>query len=311
MKTRHVLVLCFCVAILSSAFGQPAAPAADRLDTASIERLTGAKGMLSEKEGVFKIGLPRSDLSVTVAGVRMSVPMGLGCWASFIGTADACMVMGDLVLQEDQVNPVMSAALDSGLDVTALHNHFMWDSPRVMFMHISGMGGEEKLAGAVGKVFAKIRETMGGKGETPRAGIDASKSTVDGKKIEDVLGVKGDAQPGGIYKVVIGRTIKMHGHDVGNMMGINTWASFAGSDDKAVCDGDFVMTEQELQPVLKALRAAGINVVAIHNHMTMDEPRAMFLHFWGLGSTTDLAKGLKSALDAQAAAPAKGAMEMK
>ena len=134
--------------------------------------------------------------------------------------------------------------------------------------------------------------------------IDASKSAIDGKKIEEILGHKGDGQPGGVFKVTIGRTIKMHDHEVGNMMGINTWASFAGSDDQAVCDGDFVMTEQELQPVLKALRGAGINIVAIHNHMTFEQPRAMFLHFWGIGSTTDLAKGLEAALDAQNAAGA-------
>jgi len=270
------------------------------LDTAMIEQLTGAKGTWDEQEGVFKVGLPRGDITATVAGVKMSVPMGLGGWAAFKKMGNTCMVMGDNVLLEDQVNPVMSAALESGLDVTALHNHFLWDSPRIMFMHIGGMGDEAKLAEAVGKVFAKIRETSGGKGQTPRADIDASKSTINGKRIEEVLGHKGDAQPGGAFKVVIGRTIKMHGYDVGNAMGINTWASFAGSDDKAVVDGDFVMTEQELQPVLKALRGAGINIVAIHNHMTFEQPRAMFLHFWGVGSAADLARGLKAALDAQA-----------
>jgi len=271
-----------------------------KLDTAGIEQLTGAKGTWSEEEGVFKVSLPRGDIAATVAGVKMSVPMGLGGWASFKKAGDQCMVMGDSVLLEDQVNPVMSVALDEGLEVTALHNHFMWDSPRVMFMHVGGMGDETRLARAVGKVFAKIRQTAGGKGETPKLDIDASKSVIDGRKIEDILGHKGDPQGGGVFKVTVGRTITMHGHEVGNMMGINTWASFAGSDDKAVVDGDFIMTEAELQPVLKTLRAAGINIVAIHNHMTFEQPRAMFLHFWGVGSTGDLARGIKRALDAQA-----------
>jgi hypothetical protein len=272
-----------------------------KLDTAKIEQLTGAKGTWNEAEGVFKVALPRGDIAATVAGVKMSVPMGLGGWAAFKACEHGAMVMGDNVLLEDQVNPVMSVALENGLEVTALHNHFLWDSPRVMFMHIGGMGDPDKLGAAVGKVFAKIKETAGGKGEAPKADIDATKSTLDGGKIETILGHKGEALPGGVYKVTIGRTIRMHDHEVGNGMGINTWAAFAGSDEKAVCDGDFVMTEAELQPVLKALRGANINVVAIHNHMTFERPRAMFLHFWGVGSTSELAKGLKSALDAQAA----------
>lgn len=301
------------VILAAWALAQPeelAATAGAKLDTAAIEQLTGAKGVWSEQEGVFKVGLPRGDIAPTVAGVKMSVPMGLGAWAAFMKVRESCMVMGDMVLQEDQVNSVMSAALDNGLDVTALHNHFMWDSPRVMFMHIGGMGDEAKLARAVGKVFAKIKETAGGKGQTPHLEIDAARSTLDSSKIEDAIGHKGEAQAGGVFKVTIGRNISMHGRQVGNMMGINTWASFAGSDEQGLADGDFVMTEAELQPVLKALRGAGINIVAIHNHMTFEQPRAMFLHFWGVGRPVDLAKGIKSALDAQAAVkPAAGEMK--
>ncbi len=304
--TRVALSLCGVVLLSTQVYGQPA-----KLDTARIEQLTGAKGTFDEKEGVFKVGLPRGDITATVAGVKMSVPMGLGGWAAFKKVGDQCMVMGDNVMLEDQVNSVMSVALDNGLEVTALHNHFLWDAPRIMFMHIGGMGEEEKLAAAVGKVFAEIRRTAGGKGQTPRLEIDTSQSAIEGKKIEDILGHKGEPQSGGIFKVTIGRTITMHGYEVGNMMGVNTWASFAGTDDKAVVDGDFVMTEAELQPVLKALRGAGINIVAIHNHMTFEQPRAMFLHFWGVGSTTDLAQGLKAALNAQAAVKAAPAKEMK
>ncbi len=307
MKMRRMVVIVVAAATCAALGGLRASaqtPTKDRpgkLDTARIEQLTGVKGTWTESEGVFKVGLPRNDIAATVAGVKMSVPMGLGCWAAFQACEHGVMVMGDNVLQEDQVNPVMSVALDNGLEVTALHNHFLWDSPRIMFMHISSMGDEEMLAAAVGKVFAKIRETAGGKGTAPKADIDASKSTLDGKKIEEVLGQKGEALAGGVFKVTIGRTISMYGHEVGNLMGINTWASFAGSDEKAICDGDFVMTEAELQPVLKALRGAGINIVAIHNHMTFEQPRAIFLHFWGVGPAAGLAKGLKAALVAQSA----------
>lgn len=268
------------------------------LDTAAIERLTGTKGEFNDKEEVFTVRAPRTDLDVRVAGAQLTPPLGLTSWAAFQRTGDQTMVMGDMVLLEDQVNPVMSVALENGLTVTALHNHFMWDAPRVMFMHIGGMGDEATLAGAVGKIFAAITTTSGGKGSVPRADIRPSQTSLDPKIIEDILGVQGQ-MASGVYKVTVGRTTKMNGHVVGTAMGVNTWAAFAGSDAQAVVDGDFAMLEPELQPVLKALRSAGINVVAIHNHMTLESPRIVFLHYWGIGTTRDLAKGLKAALDTQ------------
>jgi hypothetical protein len=264
-----------------------------------IEELTQAKGAFDKAENVFKVSFPRSDIQTTAAGVKLTPPMGLTVWAAFKLIGDHTMVMGDMVLLEDQVNPVMSAALDNGLEVTALHNHFFWDTPKVMFMHIGGMGNPETLAAAVGKVFAKIRETSGGKGEKPYLETDPSKTTLDPAKIENILGLKAQFAQG-VYKFTVGRTTMMGGHEMGNAMGVNTWAAFIGSDDKALVDGDFAMLESEVQPVLKALRSHGINVVAIHNHMTMESPRIIFLHFWGIGSATDLAQGLKSALDVQA-----------
>jgi hypothetical protein len=269
-----------------------------KLDTAKIEQLTGVKGELNEKEGVYTVRVPRTDLQVITAGVKMNPAMGLTSYAAFMKAGAKTMIMGDTTLTEDQVNPVMSAALDNGLDVTALHNHFFWDSPKVMFMHIGGMGDEEKLASAVGKVFAKIKETSGGKGQIPKADLDPVKTSLDPKSIEGIMGMKGQ-MGNGVYKITLGRTTKMGNIQVGNAMGINTWAAFVGSDQQAVVDGDFVMAEKELQTVLKALRGAGINIVAIHNHTEMESPRIVFLHYWGVGSTTDLAKGLKAALDTQ------------
>ena len=271
------------------------AAAAPALNSAQIEQLTGAKGKLDEKEGVFKVSVPRADLKVVAAGVHLTPPMGLTTWAAFTKSGEHTMVMGDLCLTEDQVNPVMSTALDNGLEVTALHNHFFWDSPKIMFMHIGGMGDEAKLAAAVGKVFAKIKDTAGGKGEVPKADLDPAKTSLDAAKIDAALGTKGELA-NGVYKVTIGRTTKMDGHAVGKTMGVNTWAAFAGSDEQAVVDGDFAMLESELQGVLKALRGSNINVVAIHQHMTGEQPRVMFLHYWGIGRTTDLATGLKAAL---------------
>ena len=289
-------VLAACTLAASGAAWAAPDKAATAFDTAAIEELTGAKGALDAKEGVFKVSLPRGDIKATAGGVRMTPPLGLTAWAAFTKAGKHTMVMGDIVLLEDQVNPVMSAALDNGLEVTALHNHFFWDTPKVMFMHVGGMGEEKVLAGAVGKVFARLKETAGGKGEVLTADIDPAKTSLTPAKVEAVLVYKGDLKDG-VYKVVIGRTTKMGGHTVGKAMGVNTWAAFAGSDDKAVVDGDFAMLESEVQAVLKALRGGGIDVVAIHNHMTNENPRIVFLHFWGVGPTENLAKTIKAALD--------------
>src|SRR5205085_750318 len=140
--------------------------------------------------------------------------------------------------------------------------------------------------------------TSGGKGEVLKADLDPARTSLDPKKIEAILGAAGELKDG-VYKVTIGRTARMHGTEIGNAMGVNTWAAFVGSDEKAVVDGDFAMLEAELQRVLKALRGAGIDIVAIHQHMTGEEPRILFLHFWGVGRTEDLAKGIRAALDTQ------------
>ena len=293
---RALLVLAGTAAL--GGFADAHGARAASLDTAKVEQLTGAKGTLDEKAGVFKVSVARSDLAVTIAGVKMTPGLGLTSWAAFEPAGDQTMVMGDMVLQEDQVVPVMDAALNNGLEVTGLHNHFLSDSPKVMFMHIGGTGDQDALATAVGKVFATIQQTSGGKGRLPSASIDPAGSTLDAAVIDGILGAKG-TMSGGVYKAVVGRTTKMHGTEVGSTMGVNTWFAFAGSDQQAVVDGDFAMYEQELQPVLKALRKADIAVVAIHNHMTMEEPRVLFLHLWGVGPTRSLATGIKSALDVQ------------
>jgi hypothetical protein len=276
---------------------------AENLDTAKIEQIIGLKGTLNTNEGVFKVTAPRNDVKVSVDGWTMPPFMGLASWAAFTEQkADDVMVMGDTVLFQDEVNPVMSVALDNGLAVTALHNHFFYDEPKVYFMHISGAGDAGKLATAVRKVWDKIKEiraahpqlaaTFGG---TP---LPVTNS-ITGQTIEDILGVKGQAN-NGMFKVVIGRKTEMPcGCEMGKDMGVNTWAAFAGVDDNALVDGDFAVEESELQAVLKSLRQDGINIVAIHNHMTHESPRMLFLHYWGRGKTADLAGKLKRALDEQ------------
>ena len=273
------------------------AVAAD-LDTAGIERLTGLKGAMNDKEGVFKVSFPRKDIAAGIGGVKMIPDLGLTAWAAFTNTGDHTMVMGDIVVLENEVNPVMSAALDSGLEVTALHNHFLWESPRVMFMHIGGTGDETSLARAVGSVFGKLKDVMQSKPAVPMADIDPARTSFNTQQLEQILGTSGGLK-NGVYKVVFGRKATMGAHEIGSEMGVNTWAAFAGSEQVAVVDGDFAMLEDEVQSVLKALRAANINVVAIHNHMIGESPRYVFLHYWGIGPVANLAQGLKSALDTQ------------
>ena len=290
-------IIAIALTLVASTYVGSSWPAdAPGLDTAAIEQLTGAKGTYNEKEKVFKVSMPRSDLKLTIAGVKMIPAMGLTSWAAFTPTKEGVMVMGDTVLTEPQVAPVMTTALEHGLEVTALHNHFFYDSPKVMFMHIGGNGEQDKLARGVGAVFAKIKETSTSATARTAADIDPARTTLDQKKIEGIVGAKGDLKDG-VFKLTLGRTSHMHGSEVGNAMGVNTWAAFAGSDAQAVVDGDFVVLESELQAVLLALRHADIEVVAIHNHMTHEEPRMVFLHYWGIGSTEKLANGLKAALN--------------
>ena len=292
----RTLPIALALLLAAPALAGAAAPPAARPDGPRIEALTGARGAWDEKAGVFKVSVPRTDLGVTAAGVKLTPAMGLTSWAAFQRVGREDVVMGDMVVLEDQANPVMSAALDAGLEVTALHNHFLWETPRVMFMHVGGMGAESTLATAVGRVFAKISETSGGRGVTPAADLDPAHTTLDPARIDAILHEKG-ALAGGVYKVTVGRSTRMHGADMGSAMGVNTWAAFVGSDAQAAVDGDFAMLEPELQPVLKALRGAGINVVAIHQHMTGESPRIVFLHYWGVGPAEDLARGLRAALD--------------
>lgn len=292
---------------LSFAAAAPLAFAA--LDTARIDRLTGLKGVWNEAEKVHKVAQPRNDLPVTVDGWTMPPFMGLTSWAAFgEGGKSEVMIAGDLVLLEDEVNAVMTAALDAGLAVTALHNHFFFDQPKVYFMHIGGEGTVEQMAQGVRAALAKQREIRVAQPQPAKAfgtGFAPARNAITGAAIEAALGTKGQANSG-MFKVVIGREVTMPcGCRMTKEMGVNTWAAFAGTDDNAVVDGDFAVWEDELQPVLKSLRAEGINIVAIHHHMTHEQPRALFLHYWGRGGAESLARGLKKTLDVQNAVAAE------
>jgi uncharacterized protein DUF1259 len=291
---------CTALALLAAVIS-PAVRAADPpLDTAAIESITGLAGTMNKAENVFKVSKPRTDIKPQVDRWTLPPFMGITSYAAFMPTAGGTMVMGDTVLLEDEVNPAMSAALDAGLEVTALHNHYFFDQPKIYFMHIGGMGETTRMARAVKAVYDRVAQVRSVQASPATAfpGEIPATSSISAAPIEAVFGTK--SQGGnGMVKVVIGRKTTMHGVEVGNEMGVNTWAAFAGSDDDAVVDGDFAMLESELQTVLKTMRASGINILAIHQHMTGETPRIMFLHYWGKGKAVDLARAVKKAVDTQ------------
>jgi Domain of Unknown Function (DUF1259) len=272
------------------------------LDAATIQSITGLKGVLNPTEGTFRVAKARDDVPVSVEQNRLAPFMGLTSWATFLPHGkEGAMVMGDMVLFEDEVNPVMSAALNAGLEVTALHNHFFFDQPKVYFMHVGGQGPVAELARGIRAIF-DTEKGVRAKAPAPASSFGLgplpAQNAIEGEPIAQVFGQKGEAKDG-MYKVTVGRVVQMAGMDVGNSMGVNTWAAFAGTPEDALVVGDFAVWENELQAVLKTLRAANINIVAIHQHMTGESPRVIFLHYYGRGKALELAQGVKAALNAQ------------
>jgi hypothetical protein len=298
----NVLFAGFLGTLVATSGQQGALAQGGNLDTAAIEQAIGLKGQLIPEENVFKVTKPRTDVKITVDQWTMPPFMGLGSWAAFTPAHGGAMLMGDTVVFEDEVNPAMSAAFDAGLEVTALHNHFFFDEPKVFFMHIGGHGDAKALAGGMKKVYDKIAEIRAANPSPTRSfpGTIASPNSITAAPLEAALGVKGQSNQG-MFKIVIGRAASMNGVSLAKEMGINTWAAFGGTDAAAVVDGDFAMLENELQPVLRAMRKEGINIVAVHQHMSHEQPRYLFLHYWGKGEAVDLAQSLKRVLDAQAA----------
>ena len=276
------------------------ATAAPPFDTAKIAQIVGLEGKWDDTEGVYRITFPRADVSVSVDGWAMPPSMGLGTWAAFTkGGHTEAMLMGDTVLFEDEVNSVLSVALDNKLSVTALHNHFLFDNPKVYFMHIAGEGTAEELAGAIRKVYDEIKKVRVAapkvRSDFGHKPLPPEKSSVTAAPLNEIFAMQGEVKDG-MVKFTIGRPASMHGVKIDKDMGVNTWAAFAGSDDNAVVDGDFAVAEDELQPALKALRVGKINIVAIHSHMTHEQPRILFFHYWGRGRARDLAQAIEGAL---------------
>jgi hypothetical protein len=286
----------FCVAAAALSIGGTASGQDMPADYQQVLKTLGRQG--DYKANVLKVNIPRSDLSVTVAGVKTPTPFGFGGWVAMEkGTGGMNVLMGDLVLTQDEVNPVMSALLDNGIEVTALHNHFFWDEPRMFFMHVHGHGTPADLARELKPALDLIGKNSG-RSAAPAAAPAPPASGLDTAKIAQIVGVTGDLS-GAVYKITVGRddlkVVEM-GAPINARMGLNTWAAFVGTNEKAAIAGDVAMTAKEVTPVLKALRKNSIDVVSIHHHMIGTQPPIYFLHYWGTGNAATLAAGFKAAL---------------
>src|SRR6266404_1136523 len=271
-----------------ASLGAQAVPA----DYQEVLKIVGKSG--DYKQNVLKVNVPRNDLHVTIADYPVPTPFGFGGWFALTKGDDGTdVMMGDLVLLEDEVNPVMSALLDHGLEVTALHNHFFWGKPQVYFMHVHGHGKAVDLANEIKPALDLIGHA------TPSSSSAPAKSTLDTAAIAKIVGHEGE-QNGAVYKITLGRddlNVKEMGATINARMGLNTWAAFVGTDEEAAVAGDVAMLETEVTPTLKGLREHGLEVVAIHHHMTNSRPLVIFLHYWGRGPADKLATGFKAALD--------------
>jgi hypothetical protein len=251
------------------------------------------------KDNVLKVNIPRNDVKVTVAGVTTPTPFGFGGWVAMTkGDGGHQVLMGDLVLLQDEVNPVMSALLDNGFDVTALHNHFFWDEPRMFYMHVHGHGSAADLAKRLKPAIDLIGKNNAATTPTTSAPAAAPQSALNTARLAEIVGAQGE-QTGAVYKFTLGRSdlkVVEMGAPINARMGLNTWAAFTGTNEKAAVAGDVAMLESEVTPVLKALRGHGLDVVAIHHHMTNDRPVIIFLHYWGTGPAEQLAQAFKAAV---------------
>jgi hypothetical protein len=263
----------------------------DSPDTKKIDAIIGRSGEM--KDGVYKIGLPRTDLKVKADGVDIKPSLALGSWVAFKRVNDHSMVMGDLVLLENEINPVLSKLEENGIEISAIHNHVLNEEPRVMYMHFMGHGGEEKLARALRDALSVSATPMG-----PAAGAQPA-STTDWKRVQEALGIQG-RERGGVLQVGVPRKEKItmaDGAEVPAFMGAATAINFQPTEKGAAITGDFVMTAAEVNAVIRELRKAGIQITALHSHMLDENPRLFFMHFWANDDAVKLAKGLRAALE--------------
>jgi hypothetical protein len=269
--------------------------ASTEIDWQRVGQAMGKAGSMQPGD-VYKVSLPRSDLRVSVKGVPVKPALALGSWVAFKATGNsAAMAMGDLVLTEDEVGPVMLKLREGGVEQTALHNHLLLESPRVMYMHIEAKGDPVKIAGAVHMALAASKTPMTAAG----GGEGAGSLGIDTAQVGQALGYHGKVSSG-VYQVSVPRAETIHdqGMEVPPSMGVATALNFQPTGGgKAAISGDFVLIASEVNPVIQALRSNGIEVTALHSHMLTEEPQLYFMHFWANDDAVKLARGLRAALD--------------
>jgi hypothetical protein len=276
-------------------------PPLSQQEIAAIEKILGKKGTYNEAQAVHNTPFPRNDLKVKVKGDSVPISFGFGGWATIKKTVDgkSAVLMSDTVLLEEEVNPLISSALENGLEISAIHNHFFYEEPRIFYMHLHGMGTPEELAQ---KYAATIRQSKVAPANQPTAALASgpdAKQLFDLPALDAIVGKTG-AVNGTTYKYTIGRddqTIMAMGAEMTAAIGLNSWASFAGNKEQAHIAGDIAMMENEVNAVIKALRSHQLEVVALHHHMLGDQPRTIFLHYYGRGEAATLAQGFRAALD--------------
>jgi hypothetical protein len=278
---------------------QPAAQTssapARQIDWKAVEQAMGRTGA-TQPGDVYRFSMPRSDLAVTVQGVRLKPALALGSWIAFKATSDGAMAMGDLVLTESEIAPVMSRLQEAGIEQTAVHHHVLHETPRVVYMHVHGHGDPIKIAEGVRAAVALTSTPA----EDPAAAPAAGELGIDTARIASTLGHSGRLN-GGVYQVSVPRaeTIRDQGREIPPSMGLGTAINFqpTGGGEAAIT-GDFVMIASEVNSVIRALRQNGIEVTSLHNHLLNDEPRLFFMHFWANDDAVKLSRGLRAALDA-------------
>ena len=292
LATVFVLVVC---SAPQAPTGQSNTAQQSATDWKAVEQALGKAGSMQPGD-VYKVSLPRSDLKVTVSGLELKPALALGSWIAFKKVGDMTMVMGDLVLTEDEVTPVLTKLQEGGVEQTALHNHVLHESPRVMYMHIHAMGDAVKIAQAIHDALALSKTPFAASapstGPTPELGIDT-------KQLDQALAQSGKWN-GVVYQFSVPRAEKImdNGREVPASMGLATAINFQPTGSgKAAITGDFVLIAIEINPVIKALRDNGIEVTALHSHMLTESPRLFFMHFWANDDAQRLAHGLRAALD--------------
>ena len=276
--------------LLPSGVARAQEPARD--EWAPVARALGRAG--EERDGVYRVPFPRSDLRVRLGGVNIRTTLALTSWMAFQKAGEATMVMGDLVLLTAEVAPVVSQLVAAGIEVTAVHNHLLGEQPRVMYLHFHGHGDAAQLAAALRSALARTGTPLA----TPRPHPGSDATALDAGQLSKILGHAGTPRVG-IVAFTIPRAEKITGGgaELGPRMGLGTAINFQAEGSGAATTGDFVLLASEVQPVIRALREHGIEVTALHNHMLDEQPRLFFLHFWGRGPAEKLAADLRAALD--------------